>query len=113
MIDERRNVPRYELGLQIQVGDVVGVTSNISLEGVMFVSPARFTLGETVDVTLFVPADKGRTVMRLEGSGIVRRVDQNSRGEFETAVELDGLRVLTDVKPLDVSERPRSQISGR
>src|SRR5687768_16711735 len=101
MIEERRHVPRYELGLQIRVGDVLGVTSNISLEGVMFVSPAAFTLGETVEVTLFVPADKGRSVMRLEGSGIVRRVERNSRGEYETAVELDGLRVLTDVNPPD------------
>ena len=112
MVEDRRSVPRYELGLQIRVGEVLGVTSNISLEGVMFVSPAEFTLGQTVDVTLFVPADKGQTVMRLEGSGIVRRVVRNANGEYETAVELDGLRVLTDVKA-EVLERQRSHVSGR
>ena len=105
MIPERRHVPRYQLGLEIRADDVWGMTSNISLEGLKFVSARSFTPGQTISITLFVPADRSSGVMRLEGSGIVRRVERNIGGDYETAVELDGLRVLTDVQAADGRDR--------
>jgi hypothetical protein len=95
MNQERRLVPRYELALPMLVGEVRGLTRNLSLEGVLFLSPAQFAGGEAIRVTIFVSAGATGSVMRLEGLGAVVRSDPEN-GQFITAVRFDELRVLTD-----------------
>lgn len=95
MNQERRLVPRYELALPILVGEVRGTTRNLSLEGVLFVSPRRFAAGENIRVTVFVSAGASGAVMRLEGAGAVLRSDPDA-AQFLTAVRFEELRVLTD-----------------
>jgi hypothetical protein len=93
MNQERRLVPRYELALPVLVGETRGITRNLSLEGVLFVSASPFAAGETIRITIFVSA--GASVMRLEGLGPVIRCDPEG-GQYVTAVRFDELRVLTD-----------------
>ena len=95
MSQERRLVPRYELALPVLVGEVRGMTRNLSLEGVLFVSESRFASGETIRITIYVSAGSSGSVMRLEGAGAVIRSDPDGP-QFVTAVRFDELRVLTD-----------------
>lgn len=96
MTEERRQVPRYDLLLPVRVGSIHGTTRNLSLEGVLFVTPRMFAEGDRVDVTIFVSADPRRPVLRLEGNGTVVRSHRATGLTWETAVSLDGLRVLSD-----------------
>jgi hypothetical protein len=95
MSEERRVEPRYALARPVRVGDVQGMTRNLSLDGVLFVSTAHFAEGATLHMTIFMDP-MGGPGMRLEGRGFVVRCDQEPDGRLLTAVQLEDLQVLSD-----------------
>ena len=98
MVDDRRDVPRYQLTLPIRIGESTwGVTRNLSLDGVLFEAQQPFEAGQELDVTVYVTVDAASSVMRLQALGRVLRTEPLPDGRHAIAAHLENVRVLTDV----------------
>ena len=97
MHNDRREQPRYELALPIRIGETRGVTRNLSLDGVLFVSPGSWPVGSSIAFTIHVAFSEAGPAMRLECLGLVTRVEPEGKDHYLTAANITDLRVLTDV----------------
>jgi PilZ domain-containing protein len=71
---DRRQAPRYRLGLPVELTDGRGITRDVSESGVYFQTSASFTTGAPVSfVLVFGEAEAVRT--RLSCTGTVVRVE--------------------------------------
>jgi hypothetical protein len=108
MVEDRRDVPRYQLTLPIRIGDDTwGVTRNLSLDGVQFEAQKPFASGEHLDVTIYVTVDDAASVMRLQALARVLRSEPISDHRHTIAARLENVRVLTDVPLADYSSAQR------
>lgn len=97
---DRREQPRYELALPIEIGSARGITRNLSLDAVLFVSPVSFTVGETVHFIVHVGREDSGPAMRLDCVGSVTRVEVEPDGQHATAAMLNDVHVLSEPPPV-------------
>jgi hypothetical protein len=95
MKTERRDQPRYELALPIEIGTTRGVTRNLSTDAVLFVSPQPFEIGATVRFIVRVGGESGLST-RLACTGEVTRVERQPDGTHATAAILSDMQVLSE-----------------
>ena len=83
--DERRLEPRYEIAVPIDVEGVRGMTRNLSMNGVIFISPISFEIGRMIDFGVFIRAGSCRLLCR----GRVVRHRQLPDRTFDVAASID------------------------
>ncbi|HEV2722817.1 MAG TPA: hypothetical protein VG323_22525 [Thermoanaerobaculia bacterium] len=85
--------PCHSVAMPIEVGDVRGVTSNVSADNVVFDSPASFAVGTAIDFVI-APPSAGAAPLRLYCRGVVTAERVRGDGRFETSATIDLLRIL-------------------
>ena len=50
--EERRKGERYKLSLPVQLNDGIGITCDISTSGIFFETGARYSIGDTIRLSL-------------------------------------------------------------
>jgi PilZ domain len=93
MNEDRRVLPRYEIALPVEIGATRGVTRNLSLEAVLFVSPASFDVGADIHFVIEFGQSEVMPDVQLECSGTVTRSEAEDGGDYATAAVITDLRV--------------------
>lgn len=77
--NDERQTPRYKVKVPVEFESGRGVTQNCSASGVYFITDRSFSLGQSIDYTLFLEHIDATGPVRLKCQGEVVRIEKNGK----------------------------------
>jgi hypothetical protein len=82
---ERRSEERFPLRLVVDVGGTLGATTDISVSGVFFEIPVEASVGDPIDLKIYVEGSDDSLVQKCQGN--IVRVERRE-GKTGVAVKI-------------------------